>query len=110
MATKAKAQVKTTEKKETVKRVRVPQHKQSVTEAPHRKNIVKSVSGKASSVRDENGKKMNRLHIVKYTQNKKPIAVKMRIVYGKELLSHTEKNVLELTNARGSVYYFIPVK
>ena len=95
---------KATEKKE---KIIVPKHTQAVE---LRKNIIKSVEGKASSVRDENGKKINRLHTVKYMTGKKQTVTTMQIIYGRELLAHKEKNILELKNSKGSVYYFIPKK
>ena len=94
---------KATEKKE---KVVVPKHKQQVD--VNRKLIVKSVEGKASSVRDDNGKKVNRLHVIKYTSGKKVITDTQQIIYGRQLLAHKEKNITELKNSKGSVYYFIP--
>lgn len=90
-------------------KVVVPKHKLQVEESAYRKNIVRSVTGKATSVRDEQGKKVNRLHTVKYTSGKRTVVSTMRIIYGRELIAHKDKNITELTNSRGSVYYFIPV-
>ena len=102
------APAKTAAKKSKKERVVVPKHKLAVDKA-YRKNIVRSVTGKATSVRDEQGKKMNRLHTVKYVSGKRTIVSTMRIIYGRELIAHKDKNITELTNSRGSVYYFVPV-
>lgn len=101
--TATKPTTKPTEKKE---KVVVPKHKQAVE--VNRKLIVRSVEGKATSVRDENGKKVNRLHTLKYTSGKKTIVTTEQIIYGRQLLAHKEKNITELKNSKGSVYYFIP--
>lgn len=103
--TTKKTTTKKTEKKE--KKI-VPKHKQKVDATDYRKYIVKSVSGKATSVRDENGKKVNRKHIVKYASGKQTKTETLQIIYGRQLTDHKQKNILELTNSRGSVYYFIP--
>ena len=100
----AKTEAKTAKKE----RVVVPKHKVAVDQA-YRKNIVRSVVGKATSVRDEQGKKDNRKHIVKYVSGKRQVVSTMRIIYGRELIAHKDKNITELTNSRGSVYYFVPV-
>ena len=103
VATKA-----TTKAKATKVKIVVPKHKLQVA-TDYRKNIVKSVEGKASSVRDEAGKKVNRQHVIRYTEGEKIVTTTMQIVYGKELLAHKVKNILELTNSKKSVYYFIPL-
>lgn len=99
----AKTEAKTVKKAKLV----VPKHKVAVDQA-YRKNIVRSVTGKATSVRNEEGKKDNRKHVVKYTSGKREVRQVMRILYGRELIAHKGKNITELTNSRGSVYYFIP--
>lgn len=89
-------------------KVTVPQHKLEVAKA-FRKNIIKSVEGKATSVRDEAGKKVNRQHTITYLEGDKTVTATLQIIYGKELLAHTKKDIVELTNRKGSVYYFVPV-
>ena len=89
-------------------KVTVPAHKLGV-EKSFRKNIVKSVEGKATSVRDEAGKKVNRQHVITYLEGDKVVTATLQIIYGKELLAHTAKDITELTNRKGSVYYFVPV-
>ena len=94
--------------KKAVKKVLVPVHSTQVS-ADYRKNIIKSVNGKASSLRDESGKKMNRQHVLKYLKGDKIVTEVQQIIYGKQLLAHKVKNITELTNSKGKVYYFIPV-
>ena len=89
-------------------KVIVPVHGTKITDLAFRKNIVRSVTGKATSVRDEQGKKDNRKHVVKYISGKREMRQVMRIIYGRELIAHKTKNITELTNSKGSVYYFIP--
>lgn len=103
--TTKKTTTKKTEKKE--KKI-IPKHSYAVENTEYRKYIVKSVEGKATSVRDENGKKINRLHTVKYLENKKPVVKTLQIIYGRQLLEHKQKNITEVKNSKGSVYYFIP--
>lgn len=98
----------TTTKKAQTKKVTVPAHKQEVDKA-FRKNIVKRVQGKATSVRDEAGKKVNRQHVITYQEGDNVVTATLQIIYGKELLAHTKKDIVELTNRKGSVYYFIPL-
>jgi len=89
-------------------KVTVPAHKLEVAKT-FRKNIIKSVTGKATSVRDEAGKKVNRQHVITYLEGDKVVTATLQIIYGKELLAHTAKDILELTNRKGSVYYFVPL-
>lgn len=96
--------VKATKKSKVV----VPKHKLQVAN-DYRKNIIKSVKGKASSLRDESGKKINRQHVLTYIVNDKKVTDTQQIIYGKQLLAHKVKNITELTNSKGSVYYFIPL-
>lgn len=104
-----KAKATTATKTKTTKaKIVVPKHKLQVAD-DYRKQIVKSVEGKASSVRDETGKKVNRQHVIRYTEGEKVVTTTMQIIYGKELLAHKVKNILELTNTKKSVYYFIPL-
>lgn len=102
---KAKA---TPQAKDKKAKIQVPKHKLQVAD-DYRKNIVRSVTGKASSVRDETGKKINRQHVVSYRVNDKLVTETLQIIYGKQLLAHKTKNITELTNSKGSVYYFIPL-
>ena len=104
-----KASTKTAPTKTAKTKVVVPKHKNIVEDKAYRKNIVRSVTGKASSVRDEQGKKVNRLHTVKYVSGKRTVISTMRIIYGRELIAHKDKNITEMTNSKGSVYYFVPV-
>lgn len=101
---------KTAPAKTAKPKVVVPKHKNAVEDKNYRKNIVRSVSGKATSVRNEEGKKINRLHTVKYVSGKRTVVSTMRIIYGRELIAHKDKNITELTNSKGSVYYFVPVQ
>ena len=90
------------------KKITVPTHTQAVDKA-YTKNIIKRVTGKATSVRDEAGKKVNRQHVITYLEGDKVVTATQQIIYGKELLAHTKKDITELTNRNGKVYYFIPL-
>lgn len=109
MKTTTKATKKTTKAAAKKAKVLVPEHGVKITDAEFRKKIVRSVEGTASNVRDEDGKKDNRKHILKYAVNGKRVITKGQIIYGKESLAHRQKNVTELTNSKGSVYYFKPL-
>ena len=63
-----------------------------------RKSIFKSVVGTATPKRDENKKKMNRLHTVKYIDGKKKIIAELQVIYMRELRNHKEKNILTNKN------------
>lgn len=79
-------------------------------EGEKRKLIVKSVDGTATNYLDEAGKKVDRRHTVKYTAGGKNVVTEMQIIRWKAIKKHTKKDILELTNSKGTVYYFEPMK